>query len=164
MTEPLAGSTTSHAAPHPGDPAGWYPDPSDHFSPPHWERYWRGDGWTGHYRRLGSGSARDVPRETTHSAATAGLVLSLCSVAAPALIWMSTSGKLLSGDAVSGLAFLSLVSCMAALAGLIAGIVGRHDGRGVLAIVVSILGGALSFLTFAGMALALAFGAMNAGL
>ncbi len=92
------------------------------------------------------------------------LALAAASVVIPAVIWlvMFALGTVSSG-VVGPLVILCSSSCLAALAGLIAGIAARKEKRGIIAIVSSLLGGALSLGTLFGMALAMAVGGTDAG-
>lgn len=114
-------------------------------------------------RESQTGRVDDGPQQDRSLVAIAGLVLSSCSVAVPIVTWFAVPDSV-SGETVSRLATVALMSCFAALFGFIAGIVGRHDPRGVLAIVLSILGGLLSMALAGLMGLALALGGVNAGL
>lgn len=105
------------------------------------------------------------PSQDETRVALAGLMSSCFSVVASAVIWVWLALQdSVSGATVNGFAILALVGCLAAVVGVIAGIIGRHDVRGVVAIVVGILGGLVAFVTAGFMGLALAFGGMSAGL
>lgn len=93
----------------------------------------------------------------------AGLVFSVSSIAIPAVIWLAP-GDSVSDDSVGPLALLCLLSCVAAVVGLVAGIVGRHHAQGVVAIVASVVGGGFSLATLVALAMALMLVGMNAGL
>jgi hypothetical protein len=113
---------------------------------------------------------RSVPARRTGSArgedetgvAVAALALSLCSVLASVALWFFF--PTVSSDAVGGLVAVGFASCFAALFGFVAGVLGRHRAAGVIAILVSIVGGILSLLAVAMLGLALALGGLNGAL
>lgn len=115
-------------------------------------------------REQRSGTARSTP-EGDRTGPTAALALAVGSLVAPLVMWAVINAvHTVSSGAVGGLFLLLLLSCGAALVAFVMGIIGRHDGRGALAIAVSILGGLVSLGSLGAIGLAMAFAGMNAAL
>ena len=95
--------------------------------------------------------------------ALTGFIASAFSAAIPAVVWM-VAGDSMTSDEADIYVLLSMLGVFAALGGVIAGYVGRHDLKGFMAILLGVLGGLFSLITMLSAVVASAMGAMNAGL
>ena len=108
----------------------------------------------------------DVPQTPPRAGSPrAALLMSIGSVAVPALSWLGVSvAGTVSSSTGNALLLVTLLSCILGFAAFVMGVIARHDTRGVIAIVISVVGFVVSLGTLMLFALAMMLSGLNAAL